>query len=218
MKMEKLIRLLFYCTLAAMVACEGPAGPEGPPGQAGTPGAQGPQGQQGPPGEQGLPGEDGLDGDAFMPLVFEVEGDFLAENDYALPFLFPDTIEVLPSDVVLVYILWEQEVGENNETLNVWRLLPHTIVLNEGILLYSFDYTIRDVMIYIDGSIGFETLLPSEALDQVFRIVVLPSVFASEKLQDVEDYHLMMKSLKLNPAAVNKIRHMLNDTGSGGFR
>lgn len=190
---------MLIISIVAFVACEGPEGPAGPPGSQGPPGTPGTQGPQGP---QGTPGEDGLDGDVFLPSVYEITGDFLAENDYSLYFSFPDNAEVLESDIVLVYILWEQSESDNGEMLDVWRLLPQTIVLNEGILQYNFDHTIADVMIFLDGNIDFDTLLPAESQDQIFRIVVLPSDFAAKKVQDIEDYNLMMKSLGFNPALI----------------
>src|SRR5690554_2164605 len=104
--MKKVIQLGFILFLAVLAACEGPQGPPGPPG---------------PPGS---PGDDGMDG--ILPVVYEIEGDFVAENNYLLPFVFPNDIEVLESDIVLVYILWEQAENEDGELLDVWRLLPQT--------------------------------------------------------------------------------------------
>ncbi len=101
------------------------------------------------------------------------------------------------SDAVLVYILWDQA---NN--LDVWRLLPQTIILAEGILQYNFDYTLADVQIFLDGSIDLNTLLPAESQDQIFRIVVLPADFALYNSLDVSNYNLVMKSLGLDKKAV----------------
>ena len=190
---------MMTASMAIFGSCEGPEGPSGP---AGAQGPSGPPGAQGPQGPQGPPGEDGIDGDVFLPSVFEITGDFMAENDFSLYYVFPDDTEVLESDIVLVYLLWEQAESDNGELLDVWRLLPQTIVLNEGILQYNYDHTLADVQIFLDGNIDFDILLPAEALDQVFRIVVLPSNFAAEKLRDIEDYNLMMKSLGFNPALV----------------
>lgn len=152
------------------------------------------RGEQGPP---GLPGENG---DLFLPVVFEIKGDFLPENDFRLSYEFPSSIEVFESDIVLVYLLWEQADVGNGEMLDVWRLLPQTIVIDEKILQYNYDHTFTDVQIFLDGDIDFNTLLPGEAFDQVFRIVVLPANFAAKKAQDIDDYNLMMKSLGINPA------------------
>ncbi len=117
-----------------------------------------------------------------------------------LNFKFPNTTEVFESDAVLVYILWEQA---NN--LDVWRLLPQTIVLSGGILQYNFDYTLADVQIFLDGSIDLNTLMPAESQDQIFRIVVLPADFALYNSLDVRNYNLVMKSLGLDKKVVQKI-------------
>ena len=178
--MKKSLQLGLAIVLALFAACEGPQGPPGPPGQK---------------------GDDGLDGNVFLPTVYEIEGDFLANNDYRLSFVFPDNIEVLESDIVLVYLLWEQAENEDGEMLDVWRLLPQTLVLNEGILQYNYDHTFTDVQIFLDGNIDFTTLLEAEALNQVFRIVVLPANFETQNLiQEIDDYYLMLKSLGINPA------------------
>lgn len=177
--MKKLIHLLLILVVAISVACEGP---------------------QGPP---GTPGEDGLDGNLFLPNVVEIEGDFIPENNFQLFYEFPDNIEVLESDIVLVYILWEQTENDDGELFDVWRLLPQTIVLPDSTLLqYNYDHTFTDVQIFLDGNTNFDNLLPAEALGQVFRIVILPANFASQKSLEIDDYTLMMKSLNINPALV----------------
>jgi hypothetical protein len=156
-------------------------------------------------GEQGRPGEDGLDGASLLGSVFEIEGDFLPENDFRLSFEFPTTVEVYESDIVLVYILWEQAEGNNGQMMDVWRMLPQTVILDEGILQYNFDHTVADVQIFLEGTINFDDLLPAEALGQVFRIVLLPADFALNHNLDVYDYNLMMKSLQIRPDDIIKL-------------
>lgn len=154
---------------------------------------------------EGPPGEDGLDGTSLLGSVFEIEGDFTAENNYMLYFKFPSTLEVFESDMVLVYILWEQVAGTGGKKLDVWRLLPQTIVLDEGVLQYNFDYTMSDVQIFLDGSIDFSTLLPAESQDQIFRIAVFPADFAINKSLDISNYNLMMNALGVNPETIQRI-------------
>jgi len=170
--MKTITRMFTLAVLAILMACEGPVGP---------------------------PGEDGLDGDSLIGSVFEIEGDFTASNDYSLYFSFPNSIKVFDSDVVLVYILWEQVQSNSGTNLDVWRLLPQTVILKEGILQYNYDFTKADVQIFLEGTIDFRTLLPSEALDQVFRIVVLPASFANSKSVDILDMNSLMKSIGSNP-------------------
>jgi hypothetical protein len=183
----KLSKLALLLSAALLISCEGPMGPMGPPGQ------------------DGLDGLDGLDGDSFLGTIFEIQGDFTSENDFSLYFAFPESTVIYESDVVLVYILWEQTTIEGGEVLDVWRLLPQTVFLDEGILQYNYDFTYADVLIFLEGTIDFNTLLPAEAEDQIFRIAVLPADYAESKSLDVSDYNSLMKSLNFNPDAVKKI-------------
>ena len=162
-------------------------------------------GEPGPPGRDGFDGQDGQDGESFLGSVFEIEGDFTSQNDYTLYFQFPSSITVYDTDVVLVYILWEQVEDNTGSLLDVWRLLPQTVVLDEGVIQYNFDYTFADVQVFLEGTISFNSLLPAETDDQVFRIVVFPADFITQKGLDVSDFNVMMKSLGLKKDLVQKI-------------
>jgi len=162
-------------------------------------------GEPGPPGRDGIDGRDGQDGESFLGAVFEIEGDFTSENDYSLYFEFPQTTTVYESDIVLVYILWEQAEDDYGDLLDVWRLLPQTVVLDDGVLQYNYDFTFLDVLVFLEGTLDLSTLLPAESDDQVFRIVVLPADYAISSTLDVTDYGLMMKSLGIKADAVQKI-------------
>lgn len=179
--MKTIKGILLALIVAIFASCEGPVGPMGPPGE---------------------PGEDG---DALIGSIFEIEGDFTASNDYSLFFEFPNTIEVFESDVVLVYILWEQTEDNSGQPVDVWRLLPQTVVLEEGILQYNYDHTFNDVQVFLEGTIDFNTLLPAEWQDQVFRIAVLPADYAKNNNIDVTDFSGVMKSMKINPNSIQKL-------------
>ena len=180
--MKTITHLVLLFAAIMFAACEGPQGPPGPPGQ---------------------PGPNGEDGGLLLPSVFEIVGDFLPENNYQLYFEFPNTIEVFESDVILVYILWSVEENANGDPIDVWRLLPQTVVLPDNtILQYNFDHTFADVQIFLEGNTNFDDLRPEEALDQVLRIVVLPADYAAQKSLEIDDYNLMLNSLGINPALV----------------
>jgi len=146
-------------------------------------------------GPVGPPGIDGEDGGIMLGSVFEIQGDFTAGNDYRLIFDFPNDFEIYDTDVVLVYILWEV-AGETD----VWRLLPQTVALPEGIIQYNFDYTVLDVQVFMEGTIPPEDWLPAETDNQIFRIAVLPADFAANKSNDLSDFNSILNSpqLKLN--------------------
>lgn len=144
---------------------------------------------------EGPMGPSGLDGDTFIGSVFEIEGDFRPSNDYKLYYEFPKNFKVYDTDIVLVYMLWEVAGGKD-----VWRLMPQTIVLSDGVLQYNFDYTFDDVQIFLEGTTDFNQLRPAETDDQVFRIVVLPAEFAINKSVDISDINTILNSpsLKIN--------------------
>ena len=148
---------------------------------------------------------DGENGDSLIGSVFEIKGDFKPSNDFSLLYTFPGSFKVFSSDIVLVYILWEQVTDKYGKQQDVWRLLPQTIVLDEGLLQYNFDYTVRDVRIFLGGTIDLNTLLPAEALDQVFRIAVLPADFAMDNSLDLKNFGLVLKALSIHPDAIKRI-------------
>lgn len=171
--MKKITTILLILVAVVITSCEGPMGPPGLPGQ---------------------------DGDALIGTIFEIEGDFTSQNEYRLVFNFPNDFVIYNTDVVLVYMLWEQ-TGDN---VDVWRLLPQTVVLKDeygtDVLQYNFDYTVADVQVFLEGTIDFNTLLPGEWKDQVFRIAVLPADFMAKNSFDENDFSSILKApeLKLN--------------------
>lgn len=178
--MRSITGIFFIILLAYFSSCEGPVGPVGPKG------------------DKGEPGEDGVN---ILGSVYEIVGDFTAENDYSIFSEFPDNIEVYESDIVLVYILWEQI--DDGQT-DVWRLLPQTGVFDEGVLQYNFDYTMTDVLIFMEGTLPPELYQPSETDDQVFRIAILPADFVTKKSLDISDMNDVMNSLQIKPSTIQK--------------
>jgi len=106
----------------------------------------------------------------FEALSFEIELDFNAANNYE--FIEPYGFEVLPSDVTLVYILWEDNPGTADD---IWRLVPQTIIFDTGDdLVYNFDFTQVDVRFFLEGS-DLDGLDSVWTQNQVFRVVVVPA-------------------------------------------
>ncbi len=140
-------RLLLLFTVFALVfaSCEGP---------------------QGPPGFDGL---DGLDGEIIASSAFEIVIDFNTANDFE--YIEAYGFNVLPSDVTLVYILWDTQNGQD-----IWRLMPQTVYFDDDTnLVYNFDFTQDDVRFFLDGTTDFSTLDDVWTQDQVFRVVVVPA-------------------------------------------
>lgn len=140
-------------------------------------------------GEQGPPGFDGQDGVNFVGQSFEtLPLDFTANNSFEQSVLFPKNIEIDDDDMVLVYLLWD----ENPDT---WRLLPQTIYTDSGEFQYNFQDNFTDVTIFLDApsDFDFNTLLSGDTLNQVFRVVVLPIEYISRNNLDITNYDDVME-------------------------
>lgn len=119
-------------------------------------------------GDQGPSGPPGNDGGLVVSKSFEKVVTFNSANNYQDIEAYG--FEVLPSDVTLVYVLWETLNGQD-----VWRLTPQTVEFNEGTLTYNYDFTQTDVRFFLDGTIDFNLLDLSYTQNQVFRVVVVPA-------------------------------------------
>ncbi len=114
------------------------------------------EGTQGPPGPPG-----GI----IVSDAFEIQVSFNPSNNYSI--VEPYGFTAHPYDVTLVYIEWED---------NVWRLLPQVVDFNDGSQLqYNYDFTDRDVSIFLGGNTNLNTLGPEWTQDQVFRVVIVPA-------------------------------------------
>jgi len=153
------------------------------------------QGDQGP---MGPPGEDGFN---ILGTVFETDPiTFSAANNYEYLYSFPSNFEIIDGDVVMVYILWEIE-----SNMDVWRALPQTIFLNDGVLQYNFDYTLGDVKIFLGGTIDPAVLGAGDTDNQIFRIAVIPADLAMDKSINLNDYNAVMSAMKLRGGKIEKL-------------
>ena len=176
--MKTITSLFLILALFIITSCEGPMGPQGPAGQ------------------------DGVD---IMGTVVQIVGDFTPENNYMLYYAFADdNIEVYDGDVVLVYILWKTASTTDGGTIDVWRLLPQTVVLDGGgVLQYNYDHTYADVQIFLEGDLT--NLLPAETDNQNFRIAVLPATLLQNNNIDITDINAVMKSMDLNLNSIKEV-------------
>ncbi|WP_291967120.1 collagen-like protein [Maribacter sp.] len=182
---------LFIGVLAALfiISCEGP---------------QGPPGFDGFDGVDGLDGLDGQDGINILGKVMDIEGTFTLENDYSIFYEFPQTVEVFETDVVLVYMLWDVTEDSNGGSVDIWRLMPQTRILDQGLLQYNFDYTFLDVNIFLESDFDLSTLQPGDTDNQVFRIAVLPAESTTGKL-DTSNINSVMAHLGVTEDDVQKV-------------
>lgn len=145
--MKKIVSLLFLTALL-LTSCTGDQGPMGPPGNTGNP---------------------GLDGKIIPSSAFRIDINFNATNGFEHTENYG--FEVYPSDVALVYILWETTPNGDE----VWRLLPQTVRFTDGSdLIYNFDFSQIDVRFFLDGTTDLTTLA-SQWRQRTFRVIVVPA-------------------------------------------
>ncbi len=141
-------------------------------------------------GPVGPPGLDGLDGVNIVSEVFEVEINFTQANNYSEQLRFDPAI--IESDVVLAFIEWETDGGNS-----VWRALPQTVFFNEGgVLIYNYDFSKVDFRLFLDGAIDPATLGEEWRLNQLFRVIVVPGDYASNRI-DFTNYEAVTAMLGL---------------------
>ena len=186
--MKKINTFFTALLVVFLVACEGPAGPPGFDGL------------------DGLDGRDGLDGVNVTGHIIDIEGTFSPANEFAIFFEFPQTIEVFDTDVVLVYLLFEQlEDSQGGAPIDVWRLLPQTRILNQGLVQYNYDHTFLDVNIFLESDFDLTTLPAGDTDNQVFRIAVIPADDLANGRMDTSNVNAVMGLLGVEESANQKI-------------
>ncbi len=154
--MKTIVKALIIVMVAVLSSCisdeVGPAGPMGP------------QGNDGPKGDSGF--------------VFEFEQINFTGPEYEVFLPFPDDFESLSSDVALVYLLWDVVEVDGVDT-EIWRQIPQTIITNEGMLQYNFDFSIADVRLFMDAEFDLALLGAIDTDDWVARVVIVPGDFWS---------------------------------------
>lgn len=157
-------------------------------------------------GRDGLNGFDGEDGlDAPLPKILEFTDTFDASNEFGFRYTFESNIEVLTSDVVLVYILWDVVDADDGGTIDVWRLLPQTRILDQGLLQYNYEHTFVDVDIFLEADFDLATLPTADTEDQTFRIAVLPAETTGKSSLDRSDMDSVLAYLGVAEKDITKV-------------
>lgn len=155
-------------------------------GDSDVPGPRGPAGPQGP---EGAPGESGF--------VFEYENINFTAPNYDVILSYPDNFEGLASDVAVVYLLWDVE-NIDGEDVEIWRQLSQTVITNDGILQYNFDFTKYDVRLFLDAQFPLDNLTAMDTDEWVARVVIVPGEFwNSAGRMDLSNYHQVKEMLGL---------------------
>lgn len=142
----------------------------------------------------------------FTSEVFEVKANLTQERGYAQTFNFSKPS--YQGDTVLLYILWEQNGGQD-----VWRLVPQTVQLGGGDLVtYNYDFTRNDFRIFLDSNFDLNQMTSQEynsiALNQIFRAVVVPGNLLQAKGKapvDFSDYQATIQYFGLQNATIKSL-------------
>lgn len=151
-------------------------------------GPQGPVGPQGPEGPAGRDGEEAY--------VFEYSQVNFTSPDYRVFLEFPESFQMLESDMVLVYMLWGVEDFGNGPT-DIWRQLPQSQINEFGWMQYNFDFTRYDVSVFIEADFNKDILGAAFTDDWVVRTVVIPGQFGGRSNVDYSDYHAVVEAFGL---------------------
>lgn len=179
--MKKITLLIVMLSTVLFFGCEGPVGPIGP------------EGKPGPPGPESI--------------VFDIEGNLNAGNEFSLYYEFPQSIEVFESDAVLIYRLWGQQEIPGDAPADVWRLMPVTAFVDNGMIQYSFDHTFMDLSVFLDGNVPLASLPGNWLNNQVFRVVIIPGYMAGngrKSLDEFKDYDVLKKQFNLKDDKVTR--------------
>lgn len=170
-------------------------------------GVDGLDGRDGLDGFDGRDGSNGQNGINILGQVIDIEGSFIVEDDYSIFYDFTENnIEVFETDVVLVYILFGQTEDDNGDAVDIWRLLPQTLILDQGLLQYNYDYTFFDVNIFLEANFDLASLLPGDTDNQVFRIAILPATSTGKSSIDQSDIKAVMASLGVDEKDIQKVK------------
>ncbi|MBU2994889.1 collagen-like protein [Cellulophaga baltica] len=148
-------------------------------------------------GNDGFDGQDGLD--SIQGQVFEVENvDFNYDatgNFYSTRLTYSDftSFEVLESDAVLLYVL-DEEIELTDGLADNWTLVPVSYFLDGGTIQYTYAHNFVDMDLYINGNFDMSAIDTFYTDDLVFRVVILPSSFASSKI-DTSDINAVLARL-----------------------
>ncbi|MFP2996694.1 collagen-like protein [Spongiivirga sp. MCCC 1A20706] len=184
--MKNVLKTVFALSVILFTSCEGP---EGPPGF---------------DGRDGLDGLDGLDGVNIQGKIVDIEGDFNAANEFRFRFEFGD-LDVGEDDVVLAYILWDEVDLNDGSTADLWRPLPQTRLVDQGIFQYNFEHTFFDIDLFLEGDFDLSTLAPADLEDQVFRIAIVPANLVSSGKIDPLTLGEQLNSIKFDTTTIQDL-------------
>ncbi|MEQ8550309.1 MAG: hypothetical protein RIC03_20500 [Cyclobacteriaceae bacterium] len=183
--MKKTFLVLAIISLLLAISCNdtaiGPAGPVGP---------------QGPQGPTGVASDNAY--------VFEYENINFTAPNYDVILGYPDDFVGYNSDVALVYFLWGDEIVDG-ERLEIWRLLPQTVLFTDGTLQYNYDFTKNDVRLFLGANFPLSELTEVDTDQWVARVVVIPGDFFNGRF-DFSNYRELEKAIGIDSSVNSALR------------
>ena len=144
-------------------------------------------------GPMGPPGLDGQDAVNIVGEVFEVEADFNSQGNFG--FVDPYGFDILESDKVLIYML----SGTDDESRDIWRLLPQNYYVQQGIFTYNYDFTLTNYSVFLESNFDLNTLTPEYTDNQVFRVLIIPADRIDVEARiDYSDHDAVLGMLNVN--------------------
>ena len=157
-------------------------------------GPQGQQGKQGPAGSQGPAGE--------SSYVFEYEHINFTAPNYEVYLDYPSNFEGLDSDVTLAYLLWGVD-NTNDNSLNIWRQLPQTLITDKGQLIYNYDFTKKDIRLFLAADFSLNLLTAVDTDEWVVRVVIVPgNIWSATRMDRTIGYYDLINVLGIKDIPV----------------
>lgn len=176
--MRNLNRLVLIAILGTFLAsCTGEFG-------------EGPRGPEGPIGPDGAKGES-----AFL---FEYSNVSFTAPDFEIYLDYPNDFDGLDTDMHLVYFLWDVQEDSNGDPLDIWRLLPQTILTDVGLLQYNYDASRIDTRLFMAAEFDLSALGAIDTDNWVVRLVVIPATNWNARISvDFKNYRDVEKAYGL---------------------
>jgi hypothetical protein len=159
--------------------------------------SEGPQGPQGPTGPQGPAGE--------SSYIFEYQNINFTAPDYEVYLDYPTSFQGVETDVALVYLLWGVD-NTNNNNLKIWRQLPQTLITDKGQLIYNYDFTKKDIRLFLAAEFSLDQLTATDTDQWEVRVVIVPgNIWASARMDKNIGYYDLIHALGLTDIPVKGI-------------
>ncbi|RXG15688.1 hypothetical protein DSM03_10279 [Leeuwenhoekiella aestuarii] len=158
---------------------------------------------EGDPGPQGPPGVDGVNV-VGQTVEYNVNFDYVAGDNLWTSLLNYSDLEVLEGDAILAYL--QEEVPGDSGDILAWSQLPLNKFTANGTLQYSFNHTMTDAELLIEGNYNLSNISTFYTDNRVVRLVIVPSDIVAEFNGDFSNYHEVISALELNETDIKTLQ------------